>query len=622
MKKEQIREQVNKVRSALKRPAARVLLLAAGALLLYGALTFRVREVTLISGQTCRMEAGAGMTLKHNEDFSTISRGELTARKAGFDRFLALAPGHTDYFRLDVIDIYRPETVRFEGEIGDVLRIDEYGSTENTFESGDQSRVQADIGGTLRLRNAGTAQVLQTINGFQEIFYTVDVRRPELKVTPDVIYIGETAVASLDNFGGPDTDAVYGSSSDCVSLREGRLQESLRRWAKEAGLDPAGARITGKKAGSAVISARVNDTRVLTTLRVSELPYIKEDNTLMIGDRKGLDIANAIDTVSYESSDENVVAVEEGLLVPKGSGTCRVTARIRGQTLTKEFEIAQPEIVCSEETILKGSEVKFTLSDLAGEVTWSVSDPEILSLEEDGTARGLAPGTCQVTAHTGNGDFSIDAVVKRDFFGADRIPDDLPDGVKAMLSCVFYYEDCLQKDIGLGRKWQYSNHGWAKNYFKMFDVIDSGADGYRSCNCDSGPQWIIQDLEGTKSYKGIADFYSGGPSLKSLMNAGKVRPGDIFMGHRVDKETGQKIGHTFVYLGDNMTFDTGHGSGGWHSDGSIRHTDPRKAVFDTWIHPTDSSFTYTGYTLTKQVRLHDSYKPKKYRNAEGQLVSW
>ena len=493
---------------------------------------------------------------------------------------------------------------------------------ENTFESRNTFGVTAAENGTLHMENAGSYVVVQTIGGFQKVYYTVVVEKPHLVVTPDVIYTGETAVTSLEGYEGPDTDAVYETSSDCVSLRKGHLPECLRDWAKDRELDPAGVRATGIKAGEAYLSATLHGTEVGATLTVSDPPSIKEENTLLIGDKKTLDIANAIDTVTYESSDENVVAVRDGILHVLDSGKCTVTARVRNKTCSREFEIPEPEIVCSEEEINLGAEVTFTLTNIAGEIEWSSSDPEILSMEADGKAKGLSSGTVQVTARTELFDFTCDAVVGRDFYGAELIPEDLPEGVKALLSCVFYYEDCLQEDIEHGRKWQYSNHGWASNFFKPFDTIDSGADGYRSCNCDSGHQWIIQDLEGAKSYKGIADFYSGGPSLKSLMNAGKVQPGDIFMGYRIDSETGKKIGHSFIYLGNNMTFDTGHGSGGWHSDGSIPHTDPRKAVFDTWIHPTDSSFTYTGYTLTRQVRLHDDYTPSRYRNSEGELVSW
>ncbi|MBQ4303101.1 MAG: Ig-like domain-containing protein [Lachnospiraceae bacterium] len=622
MKKEQIREQLNKAGSLVRAHWIRCVLILAGLLFLYVGGTYTENRITLISGQKYQMENPPGKTLKHHEGFSQISEGELTALEAGTDRFVALSPGHTDYYTLEVLDTFCPEKTRIEGEIGDTAVLQRYSNLENTFESMNPSGVSVEEDGTLHMLNAGGAVVVQTIGGFQKVYYAVIVGEPRLDIVPDVIYTGETAVASLEGYEGPDTDASYSSSTGCVSVREGHLPDALKSWAKEQGLDPAGARITGINAGEAVISASLHDTEVEGTVRVSDPPYIKEENTLLIGDKKTLDIANAIDSVTYESSDENVVAVRDGELHVLDSGKCTVTARVRDKTCSREFEIPEPEIVCSEERIGLGAEVKFTLENIAGEVKWSSSDPEILAMEEDGSAKGLRSGTVTVTAQTELFDFTCDTVVARDFYGADLIPDDLPDGVKALLSCVFYYEDCLQEDIELGLKWQYSNHGWANNFFKPFDTIDSGADGYRSCNCDSGHQWIIQDLEGVKSYRGFADFYSGGASLKSLMDAGKVRPGDIFMGYRIDKDTGKKIGHSFIYLGDNMTFDTGHGSGGWHSDGSIPHTDPRKAVFDTWIHPTDSSFTYTGYTLTRQVRLHDSYIPSRYRNSEGELVSW
>ena len=216
-------------------------------------------------------------------------------------------------------------------------------------------------------------------------------------------------------------------------------------------------------------------------------------------------------------------------------------------------------------------------------------------------------------------------VLRNDNFAAGKLSDELLDsvnpGVLAEMSCIMYYEAKLQEGIAKGYKWQYSNKGWANNYFKAFDVINRGLDGYRSCNCDSGHTWILQEIYGGTTYRDIADFYEEvHQSLQKRLADGNVKPGDILFGY-VSGADGTGSSHRYIYLGDGITFDTGHGSGGWHEDKSIKHTDPHCAVFDTWLHPTEKGYTYNGYIIKRQIRIRDDFVPVAYRNSEGRLVS-
>ena len=146
----------------------RCVLILAGLLFLYVGGTYTETRITLISGQKIQMENPPEKTLKHHEGFSQISEGELTALEAGTDRFVALSPGHTDYYMLEVLDTFRPEKTRIEGEIGDTAVLEKYSNLENTFESRNPSVVSVEEDGTLHMLNAGGSVVVQTIGGFQK----------------------------------------------------------------------------------------------------------------------------------------------------------------------------------------------------------------------------------------------------------------------------------------------------------------------------------------------------------------------------------------------------------------------------------------------------------------------
>ena len=199
-----------------------------------------------------------------------------------------------------------------------------------------------------------------------------------------------------------------------------------------------------------------------------------------------------------------------------------------------------------------------------------------------------------------------------------KVDTSLPFGVQVLQSNINYYEAAMQALKKQGKKWQYSVGGGISNFMWQFDRIVN-YEPYRSSCCSSGPHWIMLDFGETSrtSFCTVISINEAS-TFQQLYEAGKIRKGDIFMGVRY--ENGKAIGHEFVNYDFTTTFDTGHGSGGWHADPTIRHSDPRKAVFDTFLHPMKTSFSYYGYKIRKIFRIKSDYVPKQYRNEKGILT--
>lgn len=198
--------------------------------------------------------------------------------------------------------------------------------------------------------------------------------------------------------------------------------------------------------------------------------------------------------------------------------------------------------------------------------------------------------------------------------------------VQAIQSSAYYYNARLQEFNNRGGKMQYSNHGWANNYFRRFDQLLSSKDKnprgrpYYSANCDSGHWWIRQDLHSPDSgMYSVSDIWynvtsqvtnNGKLTFRQCFDRGLIRPGDLidFVGH-----------HRFIYVGNGMVFDTGHGCE-WKSDTSILHTDDRKAVFKKFIIPMKQSPDYTRTGKYKVLRAKPNFAPRYYRSQNGVLV--
>lgn len=199
-----------------------------------------------------------------------------------------------------------------------------------------------------------------------------------------------------------------------------------------------------------------------------------------------------------------------------------------------------------------------------------------------------------------------------------KVDTSLPFGVQVLQSNLNYYETALQALKKQGKKWQYSVGGGINNFMWAFDDIVN-YQPYRSSCCSSAQNWIVKDF-GEKSRTDFCTVININEAytFKQLYESGKIRKGDLIYGVRYDN--GKAIMHEYINYDFTTTFDTGHGSGGWHSDPSIKHSDPRKAVFDTFMNPMKTSFSYTGYKIRKIFRIRNDYVPKYYRNEKGILT--
>lgn len=218
-----------------------------------------------------------------------------------------------------------------------------------------------------------------------------------------------------------------------------------------------------------------------------------------------------------------------------------------------------------------------------------------------------------------------------DNFAKGAISEHVSPAVMALLSCCEYYVDTMKKSTAEGKKWVYSNSSTYVPQTGYFDdMVKSGKCG---ANCTFPANWSLRDMgvmpaslkfycDKDGNFVGynsvirylepvceITDLRSENVTFKDLYEAGKVKPGDIFLANPQ---------HTFIYRGDQTFYATGHDAK-WHSDPTAPTEDPQKAVFEEWIMPMATNKNYN-YRISYVIRLKDDFIPQFYRNAEGKLV--
>ena len=234
--------------------------------------------------------------------------------------------------------------------------------------SSDESIVSVDNNGTVTALKTGTVTI--TIQkGDKNDTLEVEVKSPLKAISADDLEIkkGECKNIVLEYLDEDTTDTKEVTykvlDESIVSVDEKGLVTALK-------VGTTTITITSKVEGVSPVTINVTVPRIaLTGIKVST-PV----TTLLVGDDTKLSISyltneNNDETtdnidISYESSDESVVVVENGFVTAKGLGKATVTVYVNEFTKTLEFEVVEPTITKVEYPFKSGADSNITDGDL------------------------------------------------------------------------------------------------------------------------------------------------------------------------------------------------------------------------------------------------------------------
>ena len=198
-------------------------------------------------------------------------------------------------------------------------------------------------------------------------------------------------------------------------------------------------RVTAVGVGTAQITAKVNDDCFATCtvtvqqedieptqLVLSQTPdMLDPGNTVQIP-ASCLPVNAAARPITWTSSDPSVLTVDEtGTVTAIRGGTARITARIESAGLKKscsirvrdgEIEPTGLAFAQSTDALSAGDSAQFAVSFLpqgaaARPVTWTSSDPSVLTVDEAGMVTAIGPGTAQITARIEGTQIEVSQIV-------------------------------------------------------------------------------------------------------------------------------------------------------------------------------------------------------------------
>ena len=108
--------------------------------------------------------------------------------------------------------------------------------------------------------------------------------------------------------------------------------------------------------------------------------------------------------VVWESSDENIATVIDGMVIGISEGKATITIEVEGVKASKEITVLHNKITITikgRTVIAKGENVQFfatTSKEIEEKIVWKSSDESVLIVDENGIVTGLNPGKAAISA--------------------------------------------------------------------------------------------------------------------------------------------------------------------------------------------------------------------------------
>ena len=192
--------------------------------------------------------------------------------------------------------------------------------------------------------------------------------------------------------------------------------------------------VTGVKAGTATITATTvyagisNSVKVNVTQQPREIKINAEKAVLWMGDTitvtaQVLPEDTTDKTVTWESADETVVKVVDGIITAVGAGETTVSAtsangKVKGEiTIEVRQQVTQVEIEKSDSKVNVGEALQLTAkvypeNAYDKSVKWESSDEEIATVDENGAVTAKKAGTVTIRVKTSNTSVTGTATLK------------------------------------------------------------------------------------------------------------------------------------------------------------------------------------------------------------------
>lgn len=170
--------------------------------------------------------------------------------------------------------------------------------------------------------------------------------------------------------------------------------------------------ITGNKQGKATITVKDKSGETATiTVTVSALEMFLNDGTdfkIEAGTTGTLSAklnGSVANNVTF-SSDSNVISISGSTITANGIGEADITAKVGDVSITQTITVTLPShfSITGDNEVTMGNEINLGIDKNYGTFTWSSSEPNVATVDQNGKVTGISAGDVTITATRNDGE--------------------------------------------------------------------------------------------------------------------------------------------------------------------------------------------------------------------------
>lgn len=328
------------------------------------------------------------------------------------------------------------------------------------------------------------------------------------------------------------------------NIKEPNLKITNTVWASSqptvASVNPASGVVTGKRAGTAEITATVaysdgTSSTFPTTVRVSN-PKIKTSRTVLsTGQQRKLKVTGTtpFSTVKWKVQKSSVATIQEDGTVTAGAkaGRTTITAEVDGAAIKHQLVVTKPQLTAASTTLATGKKHKVPIKGVASgsKITYRSKKPSIAQVNKFGVITGRSSGTTDILIKADGLSFTYQVTVISQ---------------RALKACKTGYSIINSSSYSQARR-------MTPGYYDCSSLV------FRSYGCDSGllggtPSWAPTAASMAAYLEASGKAIAYGP-----VDSSKLMPGDLifYRMRRGGNGRYRNIYHVSMYYGDGYRLE-------------------------------------------------------------------
>ena len=358
-------------------------------------LGFENDETVMLTGQTKKPQiAGASDEAEFyssDESVVKIENGNLVTLSDGDATIVCNDKGLEVTQTVHVAGIISDRDYLFTGNKMQLATNEKISGTPTDWSCENPDVATVDENGVITGVSAGTAVVSCRTQENETLKTTVNIvgmKDPDL-----FLQAGEQYESPLTSGQGFDAVGIEWKSDDKKVLR----------------VDESG-NIKAVNGGETQITCSIDGQEITSDVHVMTMP---EEAFTAVGMNSGLSVAYAGDNeVTWSSSDDSKVKVENGVLKGIGAGTATVTAKVKDRTFSSEVSVVELSDSSVKMEEKKDSETLKVTGAEGQEVTWESKDESVATVDENGEITPVSAGSTVVYCNIGPSTMSIPVTVE------------------------------------------------------------------------------------------------------------------------------------------------------------------------------------------------------------------